>query len=229
MTDRSFVVLEDAGDSRERGESDCRSSCIPQGDIDFLNSFKKAKRIGCLEARPVVEIEPPFPLEDMPWSFIVPIVSQRFKEFLETEAPGHAEFFEVELVGPKPFDPDSLKHMLPKGRRRFKAMFPNGFDPEALRPRQPYYVVNWLHALDCIDRERSIRDSAPDDPDITFEVIEIDPRRVPEDVLIFRPVLFMVTTYIDTRLAKKILDAGFTGPQFYPIGYDYPEDWPWQA
>lgn len=247
MAERGFVDLSDAGDSRENGVSDCRSSCTIRGFCeDHDNGYTDAQWVAAPKEKVVFDIEPFFPLEDMPWTGSVPLVSDRFKKFIEAEAPDHAQFFEAELVLPtKPIDPSDKKYMLPKAKRLYKKLYPNGFDPEVLRPMQPYYIVNWLHSVDCIDLERTFEldragvleehlaewnetylNSYTYD-DIDTGVMVLDVSRVPKDVMIFRLVHQMETVCIDSRLARMMLDAGLTGAQFYSIGKDYPPDWPW--
>lgn len=247
MAERKFVELSDAGDSREDGMSDCRSSCTIRGFWEDHEGYTDSQWIASPKEKLVFDIEPFFPLEDMPWTGSVPLVSERFKNFIEANAPGHAQFFEAELRLPnKPINPSDKKYMLPKGKRLYKKLYPNGFDPEVLRPTQPYYVVNWLHSVDCIDVERSLtlgRTLVLDEyltewdeyhnnnnyyDNIDMSTTVLDATRVPQEVLIFRLKRFMVTTCIDSHLALKMLDAGLTGVQFYSIGEDYPPDWPWQ-
>lgn len=150
------------------------------------------------------------------------------------------------VVPTKPIDPSDMKYMLPKAKRLFKKLHPHGFDPEVSRPTQPYYMVNWLHSVDCIDLKRTFEiDRAKvleeylaewdatyqesytyDDMDTGAMVLDVS--RVPEDILIFRLAHQMSTVCIDSRLARKMLDVGLTGVQFYSIGEDYPPDWPWR-
>ena len=217
------------GDSRERGESDCRSSCDCLNGWRFNLPFKDAKRIGRLPERPRYQIEPPFPLEDMPWTSGPELVSERLMRFLRRHAPGHAQFFEATLLPADKLDEKLLKRMLPKGRKRYQAMYPSGVEQTDLMPGCKYYAVNWLHALSCVDESQSIRDSDPGDPEVSYDVLAVDPAKVPDDILIFRPAEQMFNVYIDTALALRILEAGFTGVQFYQILDDYPPEWPWRA
>ncbi|MCC5787307.1 MAG: hypothetical protein JJU33_11475 [Phycisphaerales bacterium] len=131
------------------------------------------------------------PLEDMPWAMYAPVVSDRFRAFLEEHAPGHAQYFEVIFKGPKKLIPD-----------------------------RPYFLVNWLHVVDCIDFDKSDwyeEDEDGDEPRYDFNEIVLDPTRVPPEVRIFRLRHFEVVTAIDSGLADEIKRAKFTGPQFYRI------------
>jgi hypothetical protein len=226
---RSFVMLSNQGCAMDAEEGDCRSCCSITNGWQYKIQFKRSEPIDFLAEQPVVTIDPPFPLEDMPWSGNPHIVSERLKTYLELRAPHHAQYFEADVHLPiTVFNDDQVQRMLPKGRQKFLTLFPDGFDAKALQPKACYYAVNWLYALDCVDEVRSIRDSEPDDPNITYDVLTVDPSKIPEDILIFRPREQMFKVYIDTSLAVNILDEGFTGVQFYPIGAEYPPEWPWR-
>jgi hypothetical protein len=189
MARRRFLELSDAGGDSRRTP---RSSVEPQGSLEFLESFQCGRWLAPRRRRPVVKIDAPAPLEDLPWSFKVPVVSERLRTFLENEAPGNAQFFEARIVGPK-----------------------------RLLPKEPYYLVNWLHVVDCIDLDKSEwddQDPPTGDPaQYDYWRIVVDPSRVPADVFVFRLKYFHVTIVIDQRLAQKIRKQGFTGPQFYDL------------
>ena len=226
---RTFLIFDDCGDATEQGLSDCRSSCELVNDTDYELQFDNATPILKLSEMPRFRIEPPFPLEDMPWTSGPHTISNRLRRFLDSRAPRHAQFFEAEFCPPAAtFDETVVTHMLPKGRDKYKSLFPNGFDAKVLRPNDKYFVVNWLFALSCADESQSIRDSEPNDPAISYEVLAVDPSKVPDNVLIFRPKEQLYSVYIDTHLAIDMVNSGFTGIQFYPIGDEFPPDWPWR-
>lgn len=188
LPERVFQELSDAGGSSSRRP---RSSCEIVGSLEFLESFREGRPLDPPKRRKEVRIDPPVPLEDMPWSMYAPVVSDRFRAFLEEHAAGHAQYFEVILKGPK-----------------------------KLIPGQAYFLVNWLHVVDCIDFERSDwyeEDEEGDEPRYDFNEIVLDPSRVPPGVRIFRLRHFDVVTAIDADLAREIKRTGITGPQFYPI------------
>jgi hypothetical protein len=88
-------------------------------------------------------------LDDMPWSLDSNFfVSDRFREFLEAEVPGHAQFLPVRMEGP-------------------------GVDEAHRR----YWAVNWLHLLDCIDLPRSMDEgtAGPWMPTVVIDPARIPP------------------------------------------------------
>jgi hypothetical protein len=173
-----------------------RSSIEPIGEDGWLEALKDGRRVRRPAKPPRFRIVPPLPrAEDMPWCGAAHVVSSRLRRFLQQEAPGHAQFFKAEVTGPK----------------KLLAM---------LTPLEPYYVVNWLHLIDCIDLKKSeydVEHEPGEEPDYTFFRLKLDPARVPPDVLIFRLKYESTTTVIDARLAEKIRRAGFVGPQFDPV------------
>lgn len=188
---REFVDLSDMGASDRKGVK--RSYCVPQGGLKFLESFHRGTRLPIPKRPPRVKVEPPLPLEDMPWSFEVHVVSERLRAWFEREAPDHAQYIECSFYGPK-----------------------------KLIPKTPYYLVNWLHLVDCIDMKKSEYEVLPPskrggEPEYDFDHFVVDPKKVPKDVLIFRPKLYETVVAIDTRLADKLKASEFTGPQFYPL------------
>jgi hypothetical protein len=124
---------------------------------------------------------------------MVPVVSERFREFLERRAPGHAQFFPVRLEG-----------------------------PAELLPKSPYYVVNWTKILPAIDMDKSVYRRRPlykgsTQEFISFDSIIIDERSVPVNVRAFRLEKFSVAVVIDTEFANEIKEYGLTGVQFYKL------------
>lgn len=186
---RKFLIFEDGG-----GEQ--RSSFNPIGDVLWFDSLKSGRRAKKPAKAPRLKIAPPLPrVEDMPWCGTAYVVSKRLRQFLETEAPGHAQFFEAEVTGPKKLI-------------------------QTLDPALPYYIVNWLHIVDCIDLKKSeydVDEEPGEDPDYTFYRMALNPAKVPRNVHIFRLERDCTTTVIDSRLAEKIKKAGFIGPQFHKV------------
>lgn len=195
MAKRTFLLFEDSGGDTE--DEARRSSINPVGDVMWLDSLKNGRRVRKPSSTPRFKIAPPLPqVEDMPWCGMAYVVSKRFRKFLAQEAPGHAQYFEAEVTGAK------------------KSL-------EKLAPALPYSVVNWLHLVDCINLKKSeydIDEEPGEQPDYTFYRLVLDPKKVPDDVLIFRLKHDETTVVIDARLARKITDAGITGPQFNKIG-----------
>lgn len=112
-------------------------------------------------------------------------VSDRLREFLEAEAPGHAQYLPVRMEGPG----------VGEAQRR-------------------YWVVNWLHLLDCLEGPTSaeIRASGTG-----LRMVVIDAERIPPNVLVGRLKDRRVTTIVRSDLVRKIKKAKFTGPQFYDV------------
>lgn len=191
MPRRQFLLFSDMG-----GDTDDqirRSVIDPVGDIMWIDSLKDGRRVKKPSKPPRFRIAPPLPrVEDMPWCGMAHVVSNRFRRFLQQEAPGHAQFFKAELTGSK------------------KLL-------QAVSPACPYYVVNWLHVVDCIDLKKTqydLNDELDEDPDYTFFRLTLSPAKVPRDVSIFRLKHEVGTVVIDAQLANKIEAAGITGPQF---------------
>lgn len=186
---RTFLIFEDGG-------GDQRSSLNPAGNVVWFDSLKSGRRAKKPAKKPRLQVAPPLPrVEDMPWCGMAYVVSKQFRRFLEAEAPGHAQFFEAEVSGPK------------------KLL-------QTLAPALPYYIVNWLHIIDCIDLKKSefeVDEEPGEEPDYTFFRLVLDPVKVPDDVQIFRLKRDVTTTLIDSRLVRKIKHAGITGPQFHKV------------
>jgi hypothetical protein len=132
-------------------------------------------------------------LEDMPWTIdSVPLVSDRFKRFLEEKVPGHAQFLPLRMEGP-------------------------GVDDE----HRFFWAVNWLKCVDCLDLARSMNEYSPEEGGGVFkEWTVIDPHRIPVDVVIGRLDKGgdrMSQVLIRDDLRRAIISAGFTGPQFYGV------------
>jgi hypothetical protein len=143
---RKFLLFDDSGGTG-------RLSIESVGDDAWLESLKEGRRVGRTRRTPRFKVVPPLRrVEDMPWCGAAHVVSSWFRRFLQREAPGHAQFFRAEVTGPK----------------RLLSM---------LAAAEPYYyVVNWLHLIDCIDLRKSEYD------------VEEEPGEEPDDIF-FRLVL----------------------------------------
>ena len=173
-----------------------RSAIDPVGDITWIDSLKEGRRAKRPPKPPRFRIAPPLPrVEDMPWCGMAHVVSNRFRRLLQQEAPGHAQFFKAELAGSK------------------KLL-------QAMSSACPYYVVNWLHMVDCIDLKKSEYDLSEEldqEPEYTFFTLTLSPAKVPKEVFVFRIKHEIGTVVIDAQLAQRIRAAGITGPQFYEV------------
>lgn len=190
MANRRFQFLDDSGGDSKKNR---RTSIEPDCDVLWLDSLKDGKRRRMPERVPRFKVKAVGKVfEDMPWCGMAFVVSDRLRKFLQKEAKGHAQFFEAELTGKK----SVLALAEEKG---------------------PFFVVNWLKMVDCIDLKKSEYDLDEDEgeePDYTFYTIKLAPKKVPAAALIFRLKHECTSTVIDEELAKKMQKAGFVGPQF---------------
>lgn len=129
-------------------------------------------------------------LEDMPWMICSnDTVSQRMREFLEREAPGDLQYLPI------------------------KTTFRGKPVPEAT-----YWVIKALRYLDCIDIAKSEYKTDEDEPGrYFFQRIVFELNNIPPNVMVFRAVHDEIPLYIRTELRDKIVAAGLTGCQFYPV------------
>jgi hypothetical protein len=111
------------------------------------------------------------------------IVSERARAVMEQEAPGNCQYLPIEV-----------KH---KG--------------EVID--STYSIVNCLQLLTCIDEELSARWNIESKglPTRHFMRVEIDPSRVPQDVVIFRVVDHAGSIFIRERLRLALKKAKLTG------------------
>jgi hypothetical protein len=125
--------------------------------------------------------------EDIPWPRRVSIfiVSDRLRALLEAEAPGAAEYLPVHLQGPR-------SRELPG----------------------PYWVMNWVRLLDCLDEEASMDE---DEKGRFVQVPVIDPSRIPPDATLGLLKGYEVVKLIRDDLRIKIEKAGLTGLKYSPI------------
>ncbi len=130
------------------------------------------------------------PLDDMPWMMCcVDVVSQQMREFLEREAPGDLQYLPI------------------------TATFRGKPVPEAT-----FWVIKTLRELDCIDHQKSEYKPMRSQPHrVTFQRVVFDLDEIPAGVMVFRAYGDTTILYIRTRLRDKIIAAGLTGCQFYPI------------
>ena len=191
MGQRHFSELSDMGNA---DDSDVERSLVrPLGPLEVLQSYTRGQKVALPDAPITVQIDGDQPLEDMPWSHIVPVVSERFREFLERRAADNAQFFPVRLEG-----------------------------PGKLLPKSPYYVVNWTNILPAIDMDKSRYHRRPlyegsMQKFISFDSIVIDDKRVPTGVRVFRLKDFHVTVVTDDEFVNEIKAHGLSGVQFYKL------------
>jgi hypothetical protein len=115
------------------------------------------------------------------------VCSARVKDFLEAEKVAHLEFLPVTI----------LNH---KGRKE----------------RAPYFVVNTLGTVDCIDLKKTRWKQhliSPSDID-EVENLTLDESRIDPSRALFRLAKYSVPVVFRADLADKILRAGFTGIRF---------------
>ncbi len=130
----------------------------------------------------------------MPWNDSPGhIASDRLRRLIEREAPGHAEFLPVGLVW-----------------RNKPANLGN------------YWMINWLHMVDCFDRARSKYTTVPDkhEPEgqrLSFDKLVINSRKIPRAIAVCR-LTYYENIVVIRRSLREVLDAhGITGCQFYAI------------
>lgn len=91
--------------------------------------------------------------------------------------------------------------------------------------QEPYFIVHALHAIECVDEERSegIRRFEEDDerPDLlgeyrAIDVLRIDPTRVAGHHL-FRVKRFEVALIVSDHLRQELERANLTGLRFKPV------------
>lgn len=170
-----------------------RSSVREEAPLEILRQFNLGVPVLSPPPPIRVRVDGRIPLEDMPWSLHCEVVSDRFRKFIEEHAPEHAQFFQVDFYGPK-----------------------------KLLPTQPYYIINWIRVIDCIDMQKSDYERY----EILgsngvfrnrFYSIVIDENRVQDDVKVFR--LKHCEHYVGIRddFAKQMRAAGLTGIQIYDL------------
>jgi hypothetical protein len=80
----------------------------------------------------------------------------------------------------------------------------------------PHFIIHPVDHPDCIDVARSDVTWAQSDPGVIqfAEHVEIDPARVPEDRLLFRPRSFPKLTLMRRAFAEAIVAQGFSGARW---------------
>jgi hypothetical protein len=123
-------------------------------------------------------------------------VNSRVREFLDHEGLRNLEFLPVNVINHK-----------------------------GKRVKEPYFVINILSRVDCVDMSQS-KFELNDIDKVSIsavDVLVIDEARLPTDVKIFRPKRLEQVTLIDRAVADKIQDQGFRGFAFEEVeDYTYP-------
>lgn len=137
----------------------------------------------------IVECETPGPIEDMPWvGPNIHVVSDRLRALLEKYAPGAGQYLPVRMMS-------------------------NGLALDVGH----YWVVNWLHLVDCIDWKKSVYEESTLTPGrYFFFLLVIDPQRI-QDHSILRIRHFDVQTLIRDEIRRILESENITGPQYYNI------------
>lgn len=139
-------------------------------------------------AEPVLSAGEDGPLEDMPWVGFAHVVSTRFREFLEAEYPGHAQYLPVHIT------------------RYGKPM-----------KIPQYWAVNWLNLIECIDHERSDYkvNYYGGIKKLSMNKLVVDLKKVPEHVKVWRVLDYSVCIARD-EVRTRLYQTDFVGFQFYP-------------
>lgn len=130
-------------------------------------------------------------LEDCLWNANkVLVVSQKVKELLEAEKLKNNEFLPVQVINHKD------------------------------RPvKESYFILNQIGLQDCIDLKKSEYKENRLNPEY-FSVVKrlaIDERRIEPDVRLFRMKKYPNIPVVHRALARKLTEAGITGPDFIEI------------
>lgn len=178
--------FDDCGCADESRDTDRWSLDVGKDDEWTWLLFKGQRLDHWVE--PTLAAEYDGPLEDMPWVGFAHVVSTRFKDYLDAEYPGHAQFLPVHIT------------------RRGKPM-----------KIPQYWAVNWLHLIDCIDHEQSIYrvNYYEGIKKLSMDRLVVDLRKVPEHVKIWRVLDYDVCIARD-EVREKLYQTDFVGFQFYP-------------
>lgn len=125
-------------------------------------------------------------LEDCPWvDSEVAVVSTRFKDIIESAAPGQCQFIPIDIMyNELPVDND-------------------------------YWVLNLLNVIDCIDKHRSIEFRRSNDQmDESYYFPVVNPEKVPTEISIFRVKLSEANIMVRSKLRDTIRRARVSGVQF---------------
>ncbi|MBJ6761551.1 hypothetical protein JGU66_12310 [Myxococcaceae bacterium JPH2] len=92
--------------------------------------------------------------------------------------------------------------------------------------QEPYYLMNLLDTLDCVDLEKSKFERAVIDPSLimTFFLLVLDESRIPEDKKLFRLKESPELIIIREDLAQGILDTDHNGMMFLEM-HEYGKEW----
>ena len=140
---------------------------------------------------PEIRCEQRGPFEDVPWVGTDRlIVSERLREFLDQQAPGHAQFLPVRF------------------RYRGKPL-----------KTPPYFIANWLHELDCADLNRSTwaYKGGLSNPENFLFFLYLAVRKVPKDIHVFRVKHAPGSVIMRSTFITKMARVAFSGIQFYPV------------
>lgn len=118
------------------------------------------------------------------------VVSAALRDFVETQAPRSLEILPVRIINHKGRDVG-----------------------------QPFWILNPLEIVDCIDQAASkVRFGALDPTEIvTYEKLMLDPSAIPADLLLFRPKFLEGAVMVRRDVADAIVAKGFTGLAFIEI------------
>jgi hypothetical protein len=141
-----------------------------------------------------IDMDSSEPFEDMPWiDDRGHVVSDRFRILIEKAAPNHAEFLPVVLT-----------------HRGKKINAP------------PYWMTNWLHLVDCYDREKSIYQIVSNykgGTRLSFDHLVVRTDSIPANILVCRVAEFQTVTVIRSELRQFFDEHGMTGCQYYPVSH----------
>lgn len=91
------------------------------------------------------------------------------------------------------------------------------------RAKEPYFIVNPLVIVDCIDQAASDLQWNAIDPSSIASAgkLALDPARIPADLQLFRPKFMTELVVLRRDLADAVKAGGFTGLRFVEID-EYP-------
>jgi hypothetical protein len=106
-----------------------------------------------------------------------------------------------------------------------KALRQNEVHPVAIKnhkgriEKAKYFLVHQIDHPSCVDESNSVGVKSPIDPTqyLSVEKLVLDPRRIDEKLLIFRPAEYRDRPFVREDLAAKIEAAGFTGIAFFDV------------
>lgn len=128
--------------------------------------------------------------DSLPNALNLIFVSERMKGFLQERSGARIEFLPIRVK-------DQKKRLVPG----------------------PYYIMNLLDMVECVDLEKSKFRRSSIEPEFIFHVYQLvlDESRIPNDAKLFRlkekPDLFIVRQ----DLAQELIDAGFKGMMFQDL------------